>query len=205
MARALAKKPETSTTLLEAAKKVLRQNGYAGLVDARRGCGGRRAAEPDPLSLRLQAGDGAGAVRVSQRPAARPPERAVRRPDAQAFGAMGPGLRLSRRRHRLGLRARAAGADRGQLGRRRGRQSRPRRPHGLVRPHHGARAQGRARARRPGPVHARGGRRPRRPTRSSARKATICSACEKKGVPVRQALRRVGDLIRIAEGGSSKR
>lgn len=31
MARALSKKPETSTTLLEAAKKVLRQNGYAGL------------------------------------------------------------------------------------------------------------------------------------------------------------------------------
>ena len=30
MARALAKKPETSVTLLEAAKKVLRQNGYAG-------------------------------------------------------------------------------------------------------------------------------------------------------------------------------
>lgn len=31
MARALAKKEETSTTLLEAAKKVLRHNGYAGL------------------------------------------------------------------------------------------------------------------------------------------------------------------------------
>jgi AcrR family transcriptional regulator len=31
MARALAKKIETSTSLLEAAKKVLRQNGYAGL------------------------------------------------------------------------------------------------------------------------------------------------------------------------------
>src|SRR5262245_59471668 len=31
MSRALSKKPETSTTLLEAAKKVLRQNGYAGL------------------------------------------------------------------------------------------------------------------------------------------------------------------------------
>src|SRR5262245_42702267 len=31
MARALAKKAATSTTLLEAAKKVLRQNGYAGL------------------------------------------------------------------------------------------------------------------------------------------------------------------------------
>ena len=31
MARMLAKKPETSTTLLEAAKKVLRQQGYAGL------------------------------------------------------------------------------------------------------------------------------------------------------------------------------
>lgn len=31
MARALAKKPETGVTLLEAAKKVLRQNGYAGL------------------------------------------------------------------------------------------------------------------------------------------------------------------------------
>src|SRR6185503_8930843 len=31
MARALAKKPETSTTLLAAAKKVLRQNGYAEL------------------------------------------------------------------------------------------------------------------------------------------------------------------------------
>jgi AcrR family transcriptional regulator len=31
MARALAKKPETSVTLLEAAKKVLRQSGYAGL------------------------------------------------------------------------------------------------------------------------------------------------------------------------------
>jgi AcrR family transcriptional regulator len=31
MARALAKKAETSTMLLEAAKKVLRQNGYAGL------------------------------------------------------------------------------------------------------------------------------------------------------------------------------
>ena len=31
MARALAKKAETSTTLLEAAKKVLRQNGYSGL------------------------------------------------------------------------------------------------------------------------------------------------------------------------------
>jgi AcrR family transcriptional regulator len=31
MSRALAKKPDTFTTLLEAAKKVLRQNGYAGL------------------------------------------------------------------------------------------------------------------------------------------------------------------------------
>src|SRR6185295_16343468 len=31
MARPLTKKPETSTSLLEAAKKVLRQNGYAGL------------------------------------------------------------------------------------------------------------------------------------------------------------------------------
>jgi AcrR family transcriptional regulator len=31
MVRVLAKKPETSVTLLEAAKKVLRQNGYAGL------------------------------------------------------------------------------------------------------------------------------------------------------------------------------
>jgi len=31
MAPALAKKAETSTTLLEAAKKVLRQNGYSGL------------------------------------------------------------------------------------------------------------------------------------------------------------------------------
>jgi AcrR family transcriptional regulator len=31
MARALARKPETSTTLLEAAKKVLRQKGYAAL------------------------------------------------------------------------------------------------------------------------------------------------------------------------------
>ena len=31
MARVLAKKPETGTTLLEATKKVLRQNGYAGL------------------------------------------------------------------------------------------------------------------------------------------------------------------------------
>ena len=31
MTRLLAKKPETSTTLLEAAKKVLRQNGYSGL------------------------------------------------------------------------------------------------------------------------------------------------------------------------------
>ena len=31
MTRALAKKAETGTTLLEAAKKVLRQNGYAGL------------------------------------------------------------------------------------------------------------------------------------------------------------------------------
>ena len=31
MARVLGKKPETSTTLLEAAKKVLRQQGYAGL------------------------------------------------------------------------------------------------------------------------------------------------------------------------------
>ena len=31
MTRVLAKKPETSTTLLEAAKKVLRQNGYSGL------------------------------------------------------------------------------------------------------------------------------------------------------------------------------
>lgn len=31
MARTLAKKPETSVTLLEAAKKVLRQNGYAAL------------------------------------------------------------------------------------------------------------------------------------------------------------------------------
>ena len=31
MARVLAKKPETGTALLEAAKKVLRQNGYSGL------------------------------------------------------------------------------------------------------------------------------------------------------------------------------
>ena len=31
MTTALAKKPETSTTLLEAAKRVLRQKGYAAL------------------------------------------------------------------------------------------------------------------------------------------------------------------------------
>ena len=65
-------------------------------VDARCGGGSRRAAQPDPLSFRLQAGDGAGAVRVSQRSAARPPEGDVRRSGAQTFRAVGPGVRLSR-------------------------------------------------------------------------------------------------------------
>jgi Bacterial regulatory proteins, tetR family len=59
MARALAKKPETSTTLLEAAKKVLRQNGYAGLStrEVATVAGGPLS---HPLSLRFQAGDDAG-------------------------------------------------------------------------------------------------------------------------------------------------
>ena len=65
-------------------------------VDPRRRRRGRRAAEPDPLSLRLQAGDGAGAVRIPQRAAARSAERAVRRHVAEAVRAMGPGVRLSR-------------------------------------------------------------------------------------------------------------
>ena len=165
-------------------------------VDARRGGGRRRAAEPDPLSLRLQAGDGAGAVRISERAAARSAERAVRRPDAQAVGAMGPGLRLSRRRYRVGLRARAAGADRRELGRRRGRQGGPRRHHGMGRSHRRRRAQGRARS---SAASARS--RPRRSAAFAANafigaESLYLLGLEKKGSPVRQALRRVGDLIR---------
>jgi hypothetical protein len=54
-ARKIEKKVESSTTLLEAAKKVLRQNGYAGCRPATWVCG-RRPLEPDPRSLRSKQG-----------------------------------------------------------------------------------------------------------------------------------------------------
>ncbi len=180
MARALAKKPETSVTLLEAAKKVLRQNGYAGLSTR-----DVAAAAGVPLSqIHYHFGSKQGMVlalfeylnaQLLDRQNALFDDT-----DAQAFGAMGPGLRLSRRRHRLGLRARAAGADGGKLGRCRGRQSRPRRPDHLVRSPHRARAQGRA-ASWGASVRSRPRRSPHSSAaRSWARKASICSAARRR-------------------------
>ena len=89
------KKPETSTTLLEAAKKVLRQNGYAGLST-------RDVAEAAgvPLSqIHYHFGSKQGMVlalfeylnaQLLDR------QNALFGDTTQAFGAMGPGLRLSR-------------------------------------------------------------------------------------------------------------
>ncbi len=127
-------------------------------VDPRRGGGGRRPLKPDPLSLRIQARDDAGVVRIPERAAARSSERDVRRRQSQAVGAMGPGLRLSRRRHRLRLRARAAGTDRRELVRRRGRPGRSHRAHGMGRSRRRRCAQGRTSARRPRPADTGGGR-----------------------------------------------
>ena len=118
---------------LEAAKKVLRQNGYSGLSTRE-----VAAAAGVPLSqIHYHFGSKQGLVlalfeylnaQLLDRQNA-----LFARPDAQALAAMGPRLRLSRRGHRLGLRARAAGADRRELGRHGGRQGGPRRPDGLGR------------------------------------------------------------------------
>ena len=69
----------------------------------------------------------------------------------------------------------------------------------------GAGAQGREGARRPRPLLGRGGRAPLSATPSSARESLYLLGFEKKGSPVRQALRRVGDLIRTPEARPSAR
>ena len=96
MARALAKKPETSITLLEAAKKVLRQNGYSGLSTR-----DVAAAAGVPLSqIHYHFGSKQGMVlalfEYLNAQLLDSAERLVRRRYAQAFGAVGPGVRLSR-------------------------------------------------------------------------------------------------------------
>jgi len=203
--RRLRRRLRPARTLLEAAKKVLRQKGYAALSTR-----DVAAAAGVPLSqIHYHFGskhrDGAGAVRIPQRAAARPSERHVRRQQSKTVGAMGSGLRLSRRRHRLGLCARAAGADRRKLG------------PTLLSPKWfaprlmqwvdlivGTSAQGGARAWWP---------RPLTPEEIGAfavnafigAESLYLLGLEKKGSPVPQALRRVGDLVRSAEAGQSKR
>ena len=96
MARALARKPVTSTTLLEAAKKVLRQNGYSGLSTR-----DVAAAAGIPLSqIHYHFGSKQGMVlalfeylnaQLLDRQNALFGER------RSSFRAMGPGLRLPRR------------------------------------------------------------------------------------------------------------
>ena len=96
MARATAKKPDTGVALLEAAKKVLRQSGYSGLSTR-----DVAAAAGVPLSqIHYHFGSKQGLVlalfeylnaQLLDRQQA-----LFGNPDAQAFRAMGPGLRLSR-------------------------------------------------------------------------------------------------------------
>ena len=205
MARALAKKAETSTTLLEAAKKVLRQNGYSGLSTR-----DVAAAAGVPLSqIHYHFGSKQGMVLALFEYLN---AQLLDRQNA-LFGD--PTLKLSEQWDRACdyldddiasgyvrvlqelIAASWADAEVAKVVRA-----------GLM----GwfdliaeRRAQGRAGARRPRPVLARGGRRPRRPARSSARKASICSASRRRACRVRQALRRVGDLIRMAESSSSTR
>ena len=205
MARTAVKKIEADTALLEAAKKVLRQNGYAGLSTR-----DVAAAAGVPLSqIHYHFGSKQGLVLALFEYLN---AQLLDRQNA-LFGdttlklsrAMGSGVRLSRRRHRLGLRARPAGADRRELVRPGGREGHSRRHERLARTHNGARAQGGTRTRRLWDrLRGRGGRRARRPPPSWARKAFYLLGFEKTGVPVRQALRRVGDLIRLAEADSSE-
>ena len=182
MARALARKAETSTTLLEAAKKVLRQNGYSGLSTR-----DVAAAAGVPLSqIHYHFGSKQGMVlalfeylnaQLLDRQNA-----LFGDPTLKLSRAMGPGLRLSRRRHRLGLRARPAGADRRELGRRRGRQGRPRRHHGMVRSH---RRRSRARPSASSAASARSRRRRSAPSSASAfigAESLYLLGLEKKGV-----------------------
>ena len=83
-------------------------------VDTSGGRGGRGSAEPDPLPLRRPAGPPARGAGEREPATARPPTEHVRR-GRPAVAALRPGLRLPRGGHRVGLRARAAGDDRGRL------------------------------------------------------------------------------------------
>ena len=176
MRQATARKMETGTSLLEAAKKVLHQKGYSGLSTR-----DVAAAAGVPLSqihyhfgskqgLVLALFDYLNAELLDRQTAL------FGDPALTLSRAMGSRLRLPRRRHRLGLRARPAGADRGELGRQGGRQDRARRPHGLGRADRRAGAQGREGARQPRPVHAPRRSAPLSPTPSSAPRASICWA-----------------------------
>ena len=209
MARALARKEETSTTLLEAAKKVLRQNGYAGLSTR-----DVAAAAGVPLSqIHYHFGSKQGLVmalfeylnaQLLDR------QNALFGDTALSFvAALGPRLRISRRRHRLGLRARPAGTHGRELGRRRGRQGDPCQPHGMDRSHRRRGARGRAAPGQPGPAHARGGGRTRRqllhrrrkPLPARPRKARLAgtpgAAADRRSHPHgRNPLGLKGDLMR---------
>ncbi|WP_461350180.1 TetR family transcriptional regulator [Bradyrhizobium liaoningense] len=95
MARTLAK-VDTSTVVLEAAKKVLRQKGYAKLSTR-----DVAAAAGVPLSqihyhFGSKQGNAACAIRVFEFATARSPERAIPRQNAQIIGTVGQGLRLPR-------------------------------------------------------------------------------------------------------------
>ena len=89
MRQAAARKMETGTSLLEAAKKVLRQNGYSGLSTR-----DVAAAAGVPLSqIHYHFGSKQGLVLALfdylNDAAARSPERAVRRSGAQALASNG--------------------------------------------------------------------------------------------------------------------
>ena len=154
MARALARKTETSTTLLEAAKKVLRQNGYSGLSTR-----DVAAAAGVPLSqIHYHFGSKQGMVLALFEYLN---AQLLDRQNA-LFGDTT--LKLSEQWDRAcqyldddiasGY-VRVLQADRGELGRCRGGQGRASRHHGVGRSHSGSGAKGRAGAWRPRPTRAR--------------------------------------------------
>ena len=200
----LVKKAETSTILLEAAKKVLRQNGYSGLSTR-----DVAAAAGVPLSqIHYHFGSKQGMVLALFE------YLNAQLIDRQNALFHDPTLKLSEQWDRacdyldddiasgyvrvLQELIAASWVDTEVA------KVDPRGPAHLVRSHCGARAQGRAGAGGLGPF--------------SATEVAALIGCafigaeslyllggEKKGVPVRQALRRFGDLIRIAESASSAR
>ena len=205
MARALAKKPETSTTLLEAAKKVLRQNGYSGLSTR-----DVAAAAGVPLSqIHYHFGSKQGMVlalfeylnaQLLDRQNALFGDATLKLSEQwdRACDYLDDDIASGYVRVLQELIA-ASWAD-AEVAKvvRAGIM-------GWVDLIVGVARKAETRARRARPVHAGGSRRSRRQRVHRRGKSAICSVSRRKACPVRQALRRVGDLIRIAEASSSKR